>query len=351
MEKIYYNLLHPASYGGINTLTSALAQQTKTPSRSAKQWLQTQRPYTLHRPARRKFPVRKTRTSQFAMQFQADLNDMIAHSRVNKGFRYILTVIDVFSRFAWAAPLKTKTGQELVRAFEKIFANKRPTTLTAIPHYLQTDQGKEFENRVFQSFLRRHGVVHFSVKSPFKASLVERLNRTLKCRMFRYFTHKGTYKWVNVLPHLLESYNRSVHRSLPKGMTPEQAAQSQHHLRVWLHQEGAASHREKSAFTVGDEVRISKWKKTFEKGYLPNWSEEIFKIVKVDTRFSPHMYVIQDDSGEEIEGKFYALELQKVSNPDGLYPIEKVIRRRGSRYLVKFLAYPGHYWVDELRQL
>jgi len=354
MDQIYYNPTHAASYGGINRLAQALSSRNKKKNvskRKVQEWLGTQRPYTLHRPARRHFPVRRTRTSEFAMQFQADLNDMIAHGRVNRGYRYILTVIDVFSRYAWALPLKSKTGQELVRAFEKIF-NGTTTTRGAIPHYLQTDQGKEFENRPFQNFLKRHGVTHFSVKSPFKASLVERFNRTLKARMFRYFTREGSYKWLSVLPQLVSSYNLSHHRALPKGMTPEQASQSVNHHLVWLHQEDEEEEEEKgSCFSVGDKVRISKWKRTFEKGYLPDRTEEIFTIVRIDRRYAPLMYTVKDEMEEEIEGKFYGLELQKVSNPDGLYAIEKIIRRKKSRCLVKFLGYPGQFWVDELRKL
>ena len=206
------------------------------------------------------------------------------------------------------------------------------TEKSAIPHYLQTDQGKEFENREFQTFLKQHKVIHFSVKSPFKASLVERFNRTLKTRMFRYFTHKGSYKWLSVLPQLVRSYNHSCHRSLPKGMTPEEASQTVHHHRVWLHQEKEEENektrrRQPSLFSLGDKVRVSKWKKIFEKGYLPNWSEEIFTIIKIDKRFAPLMYTIKDENEEVIEGKFYGFELQKVSNPEGLYAIEKIIRR------------------------
>jgi transposase InsO family protein len=339
MEKIYYDPRHPASLGGVNRLQQA------TRDIETKKWLASQRVYSLHKPIRRKFPTRRTRTSHFAAQYQADLNDMIAYSSVNKGFQYILTVVDVFSRYAWAQPLKQKTGKNLVAAFKKIFST------APAPNYLQTDRGKEFENSVFQSFLRSHNVTFFTVTSQVKASLVERFNRTLKTRMFRYFTHQGSYKWVDVLPHLIKSYNSSEHRSLPKGMTPMAAALPHNHERVWTHQEKSSS-RQRKLFSVGDEVRISKHKGTFEKGYLPNWSEEIFTIAKIDERFHPPMYVITDEQGEEVKGKFYAPELQKVSNPEKLYAIEKIIRRRkNGEGLVKFLGYPGHYWVKDIQKI
>ena len=331
MEKIYYDPNHPAALGGVAKLQKAVGKTAAT-------WLETQRAYTLHKPMRHRFPTRKTRGSHHAMQFQADLNDMITYK--NKGFRYILTVVDIFSRFAWAQPLKTKTGIEMVEAFKKIFRDSKP-------HYLQTDQGSEFENKVFQAFLKKQGVKHFSVKSPYKASLVERFNRTLKTRMFRYFTYQGSYEWVKVLPQLVDSYNRSSHRSLPKGMTPLEASNAESQYRVWQNQEKDDTIK-KSKFKLGDQVRISKVKGTFEKGYLPNWSEEIFTIDKIDRRTSPIMYVLKDEGGETIEGKFYVQELQKVK--EELFAIEKIIRRKGSKYLVKFLGYPGQHWVDELHR-
>ena len=107
--------------------------------------------------------------------------------------------------------------------------------------------------------------------------------------------------------------------------------------------------------SAGDEVRISKYKGTFQKGYTANWSEETFFIDSVDHRFWPPMYVIKDSEGEVVVGKFYGAELQKVtfneSSSGRLYAIEKVIRRSGKRYLVQFLGYPNQqYWVEDLHR-
>jgi transposase InsO family protein len=334
METIYYDPKHPSSLGGVHSLQQATKEK-------AAAWLQTQRAYTLHKPARKTFQTRKTRTSHSHSQWQADLNDMIAYSKVNKGYRYILTVIDVFSRYAWAEPLKSKTAKQIIFAFKKIFK--------VTPSYLQTDRGKEFENGSFQKFLHQHGVKWFAVTSTTKASLCERFNRTLKTRMFRYFTYRGSYKWVDVLQQLISSYNQSVHRSLPKGMTPHMAVQSLHHKSVWQNQEkDDAVKKSSKQLKLGDEVRISKHKDIFRKGYLSNWSEEIFIIAEIDDRFSPAMYVIKDEQGHKIVGKFYGSELQKVSNASGLYAIEKIIKRKANKTLVKFIGYPGTYWVNKV---
>jgi transposase InsO family protein len=344
MNKIYFDPKHRASFGGLERLKRDVDAKKSDVSK----WLQSQRVYTLHKPARRKYVTRRTLTSHFASQFQADLNDMIAHSRVNRGYRYILTVIDVFSRKGWALPLKTKSGSDIVKAFRKIFQSA-----TTPPHTLQTDQGKEFLNHQFQSYLRQHKVLHFYVPSHVKASLVERWNRTLKTRMFRYFTHKGSYKWVDVLQDLVESYNTAPHSSLPRGMSPLEAAKQKNHFTVWKHQESFTTpSSSSSSLRVGDHVRISKVKKTFEKGYLSNWSEEIFKIFKVDERTTPTMYVLQDLDNNEIEGKFYAPELQQIPAAPELFAVERVIRRdkKSGKYLVKFLGYTGQHWVNHLER-
>ena len=332
MENIYFDPKHPSSFGGVNRLWRAGAAAQPHSRKEVLQWLAGQRVYTLHRPARKKFTTRVTRTSHSNSQWQADLNDMITYR--DGAYRYILTVIDVFSRYAWAQPLKTKTGEDVVKAFRIIFKEG-----ASVPHYLQTDQGKEFKNKIFLSFLEGHGVKQFSVKSPFKSSLVERFNRTLKTRMFRYFTHVGNYKWVKVLPDLVDSYNHSEHRSLPKEMSPAQASDPRNHSLVWEHQERrvAAPSTQEPTIRVGDSVRISKWKGTFEKGYLANYSEEVFTVSGVDRSYQPVMYTIKDESGEEIEGKFYAQELQVVK-PSEWFPIQKVPLHRGDRSLVKFLG-------------
>jgi virulence-associated protein VapD len=327
-RKIYYDPSHPGSFGGEKRLQRAVGKKSVT------QWLQKQRAYSLHKPARKKYATRPTLTSHHGAQFQADLNDMQTYQ--DGGNRYILTVIDVFSRYAWARPLKSKTGEEVKKAFQDIFKE-------VTPHHLQTDDGTEYLNKTLQSYLKSKKVNHFTVKSQFKASLVERFNRTLKTRMFRYFTFVGNYQWVKVLPQLVASYNQSYHRGI--GMSPQKATDPHQRTFLWEKQESVKRGGAKVLFKVGDHVRISKVKGIFQKGYTANWSEEIFTIKSIDTTRQPTMYTIQDENQEEIQGKFYAAELQKVGKPES-FAVEKVIRRYGERALVKFIGYPGEHWVD-----
>jgi transposase InsO family protein len=254
--KIYFNPKHWASLGGIKTLWRAVKKPVN---------LSKYRAYTLHRPARKRMSkYRPYRAAAYGYQLQADLNDMISLKDENNGYQYILTVIDVFTRFAWALPLKTKSGEDVTEAFRLIFKDVSPI-------YLQTDKGKEFYNSTFDKFLKSKKCKLFSVYSPHKAALVERFNRTLKTRMYRYFTHNNTQNWIKVLPDLINSYNNRKHSSIK--MSPWEARKNW--WKVWSGKRKIVKAR-RPKLSVGNLVRISKTKGVFEKGDKPNWSEQIF---------------------------------------------------------------------------
>ena len=177
--------------------------------KEVREWLQSQDTYTLHKPTRRRFPRRQVVVYGIDHQWQADLVDLAKLCSYNKGFKYLLTCIDVLSRYAWVVPLKDKTGKTLKDAFHVIFKSGRR------PIRLQTDKGTEFTNRVFQKFLKEHDV-HFytTYNEETKASIVERFNRTLKTKMWKYFAHRETLTYVEVLSEMVASYNHTVHRTI-----------------------------------------------------------------------------------------------------------------------------------------
>ena len=170
--------------------------------------------YTLHKPRRRRFPTLPVVVLGMDEQWVADLVEMQALKKWNRGVRYLLTVVDVLSKYAWVEPLKDKTGKAVAAAFERILKRARGRQ----PLRLQTDAGKEFYNRVFQGVMTRHNIHHFSTRGDTKASVVERFNRTLKERMYRYLTARNTYRYVDALPYLVQGYNATKHRSI--GMAP-----------------------------------------------------------------------------------------------------------------------------------
>ena len=136
LARIYYDSGDPGSYGGIERLYQrALEERVPNVSREAvKKFLSSQRAYTLHRPARRHFPRNRIFVSGIDRQWQADLADMVGLTRDNSGHRYILTVIDVFSKYAWAEPVKSKDAKTVTEAFAKILRRADPRK----PDRLQT---------------------------------------------------------------------------------------------------------------------------------------------------------------------------------------------------------------------
>ena len=149
--------------------------------------------------------------------------------------------------------------------------------------------------------------------------------------MYKQFTIQNNTVYIDILHKILSSYNNSKHRSI--GMTPKEARKPENYGKAYLHLYGNLDVRGKPAFTIGDRVRISKYKrKTFDKGYTPNWTEEVFTIDKIQMTH-PITYKIRDGNGEAIQGTFYREELQKTDQ--NIYRIEKIIRKRGDKALVK----------------
>ena len=172
-------------------------------------------------------------------------------------------MIDLFSKLAWCVPLKNKSAASLVAAFTQLLSNGAPNTL-------QTDKGTEFLNRSLQKLLKEHCVHHFATHNEeTKASIVERFNRTLKTRMWRYFTKTQSVRYVDVLQAFMRSYNDTYHRSI--GMAPSEVTSTNQET-VWQRLYGHESVGTPK-FRVDDRVRISKAKRHFEKGYMANWTE------------------------------------------------------------------------------
>jgi transposase InsO family protein len=157
-----------------------------------KEFLDTVDTHTLHKPIRKRFETRRVYVKRIDDQIQADFVEMREYSEENSGYNYWLTIIDCFSKYAWGKPIKNKSADEIIKSFDEIFKERKPFKL-------QTDKGKEFINKMFQSFLKEHYVIWFNTDSEFKASIVGRFNRTLKTKMWKYFTQVGSRKWIDIV--------------------------------------------------------------------------------------------------------------------------------------------------------
>ena len=218
------------------------------------------------------------------------------------------------------------------------------------PRQLQTDKGKEFYNTYVQALFKKRGIHHFSTSGEAKAALVERFNRTLKGRMYRYFTAANTLRYVDVVQDLVKGYNASYHRSI--GMAPQDVT-LQNEKQVWLTLYKPYLEKKKKdktpVFQVGDRVRLSQARRPFKKGYLPQWTEEVFEVSRViRNSLGPVTYKVKELDGTLIVGTFYSEELQKVHvDDDTVWRIEKVLKRRGDHLYVQWKGWPRKYdsWI------
>ena len=258
---------------------------------------------------------------------------MSALSKDNEGVNFLLLVIDIFSKYGWIVPLKDKKGETVANALKIIFKERRPEKLW-------TDKGREFYNKNVKDLIEL-----YSTENEEKSSIVERWIRTIKDKMWKYFTDNNTYTYMDVLSDLVEDYNNTVHSSIK--MTPIDASKKENELTVWrnLYPDRHKINNITPKFSVGDEVRIIKKKKVFEKGYTTRWTEEIFTIKEIQNT-NPITYKLEDLQGEEIKGTFYEPELQKTEQQ--IYRIEKIIKKEKGKSLVKWKGYSDKFnsWVD-----
>lgn len=330
----YYDLNKIEGYAGAKPLVKIFPK-------SAKKWLSSQLAYSLHKPAPKKFATRSYKTSGKNDLWQADLMEMIPYARVNKGYKYILNVIDVFSRYVYSLPMKTKSANEMKECLELLFKSTKP-------NHLQTDQGKEFYNAPVANLLKTYNINHYSVYSKQKCALVERFNRTLRTKLNRYFTHTGKKVWYNVLESIVKTYNNTPHR----GIDNKAPASVKNTYELWEHQQKSLPVPKDSNIRIGDYCRISRNSggPFTNKNFDQNWSEEIFRVVGVDKRDFPIMYNLQDLKGEDIAGKFYKQELQVIDELPQTYRIEKILATKGKgvhkQYYVKWYGYNEKSWIS-----
>ena len=199
----------PGIVGSLGSVSQYAKAQGNSRSKAQKE-LEKNLAHTLHKQRRRRGVFQPVVVFDIDQQWVADLVEVQLIAKQNKGFRYILVILDAFSKYAWAQPIKKKTGKDVTEAFAKILKSAQGSK----PQILQTDAGKEFYNQVFQNLMKQHNIHHFSTHGDAKASIVERFNRTLKSKLDKYFTGANTLKYVDVLPKLMYQYNHTYHRSI-----------------------------------------------------------------------------------------------------------------------------------------
>ena len=289
--------------------------------RDKQKYLQSEQAYTLHKPARRRFTRNHTYVAGIDAQWQADLADMQGIARQNSGIRYLLTVIDVFSKFAWVVPIPSKDAKAITGAFKQVLTDAKPRR----PRRLQTEKGKEFFNSDFQDLMKRHGIQHFATESEQKAAVVERFNRTIKSRIWTYLSDRGTVRWINVIQDLVDAYNHSLHRSI--GMAPANVQKKDEDC-LWVRLYGDGDTHLKRPIPQGTMVRASRHKTIFDKGYMPHWTKEHYTVsqaVPPRKGTKRRVYKLVDYNNKKVKGTWYPEDIQEIS--DNQYCIENCFEK------------------------
>ena len=327
----------------------------------------------LHKPARRNYDTRPVVVQDINTIWGADLihmEDWVEDTKqrdIPDGYRYALTVVDIWSRYAWVEPLSTKTGAEVMAALKKIMRRDKRK-----PKKLWIDQGSEFTNKNTQAWLEREGIESYHTFGKSKSAVVERFNRTLKTNLFREMDATNSHDWGAILEKTVDDYNKAGHRGLTIKLTVEQAklypelSNNGQSYTVKLSPEQAEKYPELTAqihhdriqandapqikkFKVGDRVRVSRLKGRHEKGYDQNWTREIFTVSEVHET-KPITYSVVDRDGEAVHGTLYNEELLKTQiEDDGVAlivgdPVE--YSADGKRALVQLMGIDGLTWVD-----
>ena len=234
-----------------------------------------------------------------------DLIDRSSLSKYNKNYKFIFTIIDNHTKYAWAIPLKDKSGKSTTAALKGLIEKEKRK-----PHKIWSDRGKEFYNTTFLHYLKEQNIQIYSTHSDLKAVFVERFNRTLLDLIKEPMYIEGKGNWLNHLDAALQKYNNRVHGTTK--MTPfEMSFCAASHTLIRATTTAiaiAASRKASPKFQVGDFVRVPDKRNIYSKGYTTNWNRELFKIHSIN-KTNPVTYTLKDENGDIIQGKYYEQEL------------------------------------------
>lgn len=362
LQSLYYDLQKPGSFRSPLQLWRQVKKENKHKIglTKIKQWLQNQDVYSMNKALRRRFKRARVFTGGIRDQYDMDLMDVSFHSKQNDGVKYLLVVIDVFTRYVWISPLQNKTSVSVLHALEKCFKVIGP------PRKVRSDSGKEFIANQVQRYLKSMDKKHFVTQGESKSNYVERVIKTFRSLMHRYMKKKRSFRYIDSIEAIVKNYNKTPHSSLGNKAPIEINENNEvdqivsQYLTLPVAKKKKKINKRKMKkkspfrFKIGDNVRISHLKHTFEREFMEKYTGEVFKIKLRFIKQNIPMYKLQDLNEEELVGSFYQAELQKVEKPEEtLWEVEKIVskRRRNKKnmVLVKWLNFPSSFnsWIPE----
>ncbi len=354
LSSVYNDVKKPGSFLGVEKLYDAVKAERvyNVTVEEITKWLQKHEPYSLNRAVRRVSYRNAVLVSGIDDQFEADLADLSNASYVeaNNGVKYLLVVIDVFSRFLWVEALVNKQAKTIIAAFEKIFKSSKRK-----PKRLRTDRGSEFTAKTVQNFMKSQKIHQMFTSNEVQANYAERVIKTLKSKIYRYVVHENTFQYTKVLQDMVDSYNNTWHhgiRERPKNVNKSNEG------RLWwqMYWPDTAFLRElkrkrKYKFEIGDKVRMTLRRQAFQKEYDLRWTGEIFIIVKRFKRDgTTPLYKLNDYENAPVSGSFYENELQKVNvTNDTLFVVEEILERKTVKR-VPYIKVKYRHWPDKFNR-
>ena len=226
----------------------------------------------------------------------------------NQNYKYIMVLVDVFSKKAWAQPMKRMKDFDATIAMEKMLK-----TVPDFPKIVITDLGTEYYNSKMANLFSRFGIKHYSIRGKHKACVAERFIRTLKSRLEKYFWDKRTHKWIDVLEQFIQNYNNTYHRSIK--MSPNAVNENNRKI-VFDNLYPNINDNTPPRLHKGDKVRLLKTKNIFEKGYTRSWTTNLYEITNTFSDGGVDYYEISDLEGNILPRKKYYWELNLVTKND-----------------------------------
>jgi len=308
VRKIFTDPKNPSAFSSIDNVFRQVKKAFPKATRSqVKDILRGLDSYTMHRPVRHNFRKVKTIGESFRSHAWCDLLDVQKIASWNDDIRFLLVLVDGYSRFLWVEPLLNKKPESVLKALKKIFVD-------FMPHHFVVDEGSEWKS-VVKTFLEENDVKICHPHSPHKSYRSERMIRTIRARMHRFFTQNRTWRYVDVLPDIVNGLNNTKHSAT--GLKPSQVT-----YKTWIPTQTSKPDGAEKA-KIGDHVRLSLTKGTFHKGFNAGWTEQIYKVKRIFNTMPP-MYEIEDLRGEVLEGRVGGHEIQVIKKPE-VFRVEKIL--------------------------
>lgn len=358
LTAIYHDPSNPASFQTPRDVFDVVNQDNthNLTFKQVQRWVSNQDSYSKHKRVYTNFARNRVVVKGIDDQWDADLAQLNKFSPQNDGVKYLLCIIDIFSRFAWVVPMLDKFQTTITPAFEQVLFDSGRK-----PDRLRTDAATDFTAAAFQAMCTRQRIRHFTTSGEKQANYVERFIQTLKSRIYRYLIQKNTLRYIDDLQALVHSYNVSFHSGIQ--MEPAYVNAQNEKVLWWqmylpnefFTRENPPKFRRKPfGLDIGDHVRISQTLGRLSRKYDQKWTSEVFQVSERFHRYEIPIYKLKDIGGEPVKGTFYGNELQKIDfdlSENALGTVEKIIKHRGRgrnrQALVKWLDWPKKFnsWV------